>query len=94
MAAGRVRRHQQGSEVVFQVPMTHTLGPITVPVVTPGTVRAVHAAGRHIHVWTIDDVEMMHRLIDWGVDGIVTDRPDLLKAVLHTRGMWSTRQGT
>lgn len=92
MSLGIVRSRRAG--VVFQVPMSHRVGAVTVPVVTPRTVRAVHRAGRKIHVWTIDDVETMHLLIDWGVDGIVTDRPDLLKAVLHTRGMWSTRQGT
>lgn len=94
MASGQVRRPRQGRDVVFQVPMSHRWGPVTVPIVTPRTIRAVHAAGRKIHVWTIDDPEMMHRLIDWGVDGIITDRPDLLKAVLHTRGMWSTQLGT
>ncbi len=92
MALGHVRKERKN--VVFQVPMTHRMGPVTVRIVTPRTVRAVHRAGRKVHVWTIDDVEEMHRLIDWGVDGIVTDRPDLLKAVLRTRGMWSTRQGT
>lgn len=94
MSAGRVRRRRPGHDVVFQVPMTHHFGPVTVPIVTPRTIRAVHAAGRKIHVWTIDDAELMHRLLDWGVDGIITDRPDLLKAVLHTRGMWSTQLGT
>ncbi len=92
MAMGFVRRERRN--VVFQVPETHRVGPVTVPIVTPKTVRAVHGAGRKVHVWTIDDAETMHRLIGWGVDGIVTDRPDLLKAVLRTRGMWSTRQGT
>lgn len=76
---------------VFQVPLTHQLGPVTVRVVTPERVRAIHDAGRRIHVWTIDDPEVMHELIDWGVDGIITDRPDLLKGVLRDRGMWSTR---
>ncbi|MGV8845604.1 glycerophosphodiester phosphodiesterase [Tessaracoccus sp.] len=94
MAAGRVQRRASRADVVFQVPETYTRGTFTVPLVTPRTVRAVHAAGRKVHVWTIDDAETMHRLIDWGVDGIVTDRPDVLKAVLLTRGMWSTRQGT
>ncbi|MDO5735444.1 MAG: glycerophosphodiester phosphodiesterase [Propionibacteriaceae bacterium] len=94
MATGLVRRNTSGADVVFQVPMTHRVGPFTVPIVTPRTIRAIHAAGRKIHVWTIDDVDTMGRLIDWGVDGIVTDRPDLLKDVLSARGMWSTRQGT
>lgn len=94
MAAGRVRRRAHRTEVVFQVPETYARGRIAVPLVTPRTIRAVHAAGRKVHVWTIDEADTMHRLIDWGVDGIVTDRPDVLKAVLLSRGMWSTRQGT
>lgn len=50
---------------------------------------AVHKLGKRVHIWTIDDAEVMHRLIDDGVDGIVTDRPDTLKTVLQARGMWS-----
>ncbi len=95
MSAGRVsRRDPRGAQVVFQVPISHNRGPVTVQLVTPRTVAAVHAADRKIHVWTIDDKDTMHRLLDLGVDGIITDRPDLLKAVLHTRGMWSTSEGT
>ncbi len=94
MAAGRVGRRIPGVDVVFQVPITHTKGPLTVKLVTPRTVAAVHAKGRKIHVWTIDDKDTMHRLLDLGADGIITDRPDLLKAVLQSRGMWSTQQGT
>ena len=76
---------------VYQVPMSYTLGPVTIDVVTPKTIARAHAAGRKVHVWTIDEPTTMHRLIDWGVDGLITDRPDLLKEVLHARGMWSTR---
>ncbi len=95
MSSGRVRRRDPlAADVVFQVPITHRRGPVTVRPVTPKTVAAVHAAGRKIHVWTIDDRDTMQSLLDLGVDGIVTDRPDLLKAVLHTRGMWSTQDGT
>jgi glycerophosphoryl diester phosphodiesterase len=39
-------------------------------------------------VWTINDATEMHRLFDLGVDGIMTDRPDVLKAVLSERGDW------
>jgi glycerophosphoryl diester phosphodiesterase len=59
-----------------------------VPVVDARTVAAAHAAGRHLHVWTINDTAEMHRLIDLGVDGIVTDRADLLRDVLRERGLW------
>ncbi|WP_221088051.1 glycerophosphodiester phosphodiesterase [Deinococcus aquaedulcis] len=51
-------------------------------VVTPGFVRAMHARGVAVQVWTINDPAEMRRLRDMGVDGIITDRPDLLKQVL------------
>ncbi|MFV0429052.1 MAG: glycerophosphodiester phosphodiesterase [Arachnia sp.] len=79
---------------VFQVPMQHQVAGVTTRLVTPRSVSAVHRSGRKIHVWTIDRPEVMHELIDWGVDGIVTDRPDLLRDVLQARGMWSTHIGT
>ncbi|WP_051549413.1 MULTISPECIES: glycerophosphodiester phosphodiesterase [unclassified Nocardioides] len=69
----------------FQVP--HRRGPVTV--VTPGFVRRAHAAGRHVHVWTIDDPDEMRTLLDRGVDGIFTDRTDILRDVLIERGRWS-----
>ena len=37
--------------------------------------------------WTVNQSEMMHRLIDWGVDGIITDYPDRLREVMARRGM-------
>jgi glycerophosphoryl diester phosphodiesterase len=42
-----------------------------------------------VHVWTIDDEAEMHRLVDLGVDGIMTDHPTLLKQVLESRGLWA-----
>lgn len=79
---------------VYQVPISHQVAGFRVNLVTPTSVKAVHSAGARIHVWTIDDPLVMHKLIDWGVDGIISDRPDLLKEVLRERGMWSTREGT
>ncbi|PNY81848.1 glycerophosphodiester phosphodiesterase [Deinococcus koreensis] len=53
-----------------------------IEVVTPGFVRAMHARGVAVQVWTIDEESEMRRLIGLGVDGIITNRPDLLKTVL------------
>ncbi|MGB5948366.1 MAG: glycerophosphodiester phosphodiesterase family protein, partial [Parvibaculum sp.] len=49
-----------------------------------------HEAGLQVHVWTIDDPAEMNRLIDVGVDGLMTDQPAVLKAVLMERGLWSS----
>jgi glycerophosphoryl diester phosphodiesterase len=57
-------------------------------IATKGLVRRAHAAGKHVHVWTIDDPDEMRALIDRGVDGLMTDRTDILKAVLTERGQW------
>jgi glycerophosphoryl diester phosphodiesterase len=51
-------------------------------VVTPGFVREAHSHNLPVQVWTVDGAEDMRRLLAWGVDGIQTDRPDVLAEVL------------
>jgi glycerophosphoryl diester phosphodiesterase len=58
------------------------------PITTPGLVRAVHASGRQVHAWTVDDPDAMHALFDINVDGIITDRADVLRDVLIARNEW------
>jgi glycerophosphoryl diester phosphodiesterase len=82
--AGVVRRRFSTTAVAAQVPMIYR----RVPIVTPRFLRTAHAAGLEVHIWTIDDAAEMHRLLDLGVDGIMTDRPDVLRAVLVERGAW------
>lgn len=62
----------------LQVPETQ--GSLTV--VTPHFVRAAHARGVRVDVWTVNDTETMRRLLDMGVDGLITDRPDRALALL------------
>jgi glycerophosphoryl diester phosphodiesterase len=59
-----------------------------VPLVTARFVAAAHRVGAQVHVWTIDDRDEMARLLDLGVDGIMTDRPLVLKDLLIERGAW------
>ena len=51
-------------------------------VVTPALLRAAREANMPVYVWTVDDPADMRRLLRWGADGIMTDRPDLLAEVL------------
>ena len=62
------------------------LGPLTV--VDAALVRRAHSTGREVHVWTVDDPAEMAELLDLGVDGLLSDRPDLLRGLLRERGQW------
>jgi glycerophosphoryl diester phosphodiesterase len=75
-------RHFTG--LAAQVPVKQ--GPLTI--VTRGFVERAHRAGLHVHVWTIDDAAEIERLLDLGVDGIMTDRPLVLRQVLQSRNAW------
>jgi glycerophosphoryl diester phosphodiesterase len=55
-------------------------------VATESFVRAAHAHNVEVHVWTVNEVEDMQRLLDVGVDGIITDRPDRLLELVNSNG--------
>jgi glycerophosphoryl diester phosphodiesterase len=72
------------SAVAAQVPETQG----SVRVVDHRFVRTAHARGLKVHVWTVNEPERMHRLLDLGVDGIMTDHIDTLRKVMEERGVW------
>lgn len=72
------------SAACVQVPTRR--GPV--PIITERFLDAAHARGLPVHVWTINDPDEMHQLLDLGVDGIMTDAPDVLKQVLDERSIW------
>ncbi len=76
-------RHRHA--LVAQVPVRRGF----LEVVTPRFIDAAHRCGVHVHVWTIDDPAEIGRLLDLGVDGIMTDRPEVLRRVYVERGAWS-----
>lgn len=70
--------------VAAQVPESQS----GIPVVDRRFVREAHARGLQVHVWTVNDPERMNTLLDLGVDGIMTDHLETLRAVLTDRGVW------
>jgi glycerophosphoryl diester phosphodiesterase len=76
-SASRVGRSLRRPHQAYQLP--HAMRGVPVD---RRLLESVHAAGAHLHLWTVNEPELMDRYIDLGVDGIVTDRPDLLNEVL------------
>ncbi len=84
VAALRVLGRSVGDGQAAQVPVRRG----RLPVVDARFVRWAHRRGIVVHVWTIDDPDEMRRLLDLGVDGIMTDRPAVLRDVLVERDEW------
>jgi glycerophosphoryl diester phosphodiesterase len=82
--ASALRRRFSTTAVAAQVPLAYQ----RVPIVTPRFIATAHAAGLEVHAWTVDEPDEMRRLLAIGVDGIMTDRPELLQDVLIERGDW------
>jgi glycerophosphoryl diester phosphodiesterase len=75
----RLERLVRPAYDALQVPLRHR----GLPVVTPRFVRAAHARGVRVDAWTINQADEMRRLLDLGVDVIMTDRPGMLAEVLR-----------
>ena len=73
LAASRAHRKVSGAFDALQVPER---------IASRRLVEAAHRGGKQVHVWTVNDPAAMRRLLDLGVDGIVSDRPDLLNEVV------------
>jgi glycerophosphoryl diester phosphodiesterase len=86
VAAGRsgILRPRAGVPSFAHVPLN--LGRL--PIFGDSLLARAHDAGLRVLVWTVDEPSTMHRLLDSGVDGIFTDRPDLLREVLLARAQW------
>ncbi len=77
----RAGRSMRVTADVLQVPEFHR----GINVVNERVIDVVQSQGKQVHVWTVNAVEEMTRFLDMGVDGLVTDRPDLLKELLVER---------
>lgn len=73
--------------VCAQVPEVHE----GTRIVDRAFVRTAHERGLQVHVWTVNEAPDMHRLLNYGVDGIVTDAIGELRGVLEERGGWTGR---
>ena len=77
----RLERLLRPAYAALQVPVVY--GPLRI--ITPRFIRAAHSRGVRVDAWTINDVGQMRRLLDLGVDAVITDRPEALAAVLEER---------
>jgi glycerophosphoryl diester phosphodiesterase len=55
--------------------------------VDPEQIEEAHALGLEVIPWTVNEPTRMRRLIDWGIDGLITDRPDLARIVMQEAGL-------
>ncbi|HEX6123708.1 MAG TPA: glycerophosphodiester phosphodiesterase [Ktedonobacterales bacterium] len=78
VALTRTSRWLRPAYDALQVPETYR----ALRIVSPTTIALAHRLGLAMHVWTVDDRPTMDRLLAWGVDGLMSDRPDLLAEAL------------
>ena len=84
LAAARAQEVDELEAPCAQLPPTYG----DTAVITTELVNEAHDRGMQVHAWTIDEPAEMTRLLDLGVDGIMTDRPAILKDLLQAREQW------
>ncbi len=89
LASRGVLRNFRCSEQLAQIPVTQN----HLPVFSDKLCSTAHSLGIGVHIWTIDDPQEMHRLLDASVDGIITDAPTALRDVLIARRQWHQDPG-
>ena len=67
------------------------MGTVQQALVDERFIAAAHARGLQVHVWTVDTEDEATALLDLGVDGVMTDRPAMLRDLLERRGQWVPR---
>lgn len=81
LVASRVGGTVRRRVAAYQIPYNYKSLPMDRKLV-----EAIHSSGAQVHNWTVNEAADMHRLLNLGVDGIVTDRPDVLNDVMRERG--------
>ena len=79
-AASRMGRGFPSSSDAYQLPY-RTRGIVA----DKSLIDAIHNAGKQVHLWTVNERHEMEKFLDLGVDGIMTDRPDILNDVMEER---------
>lgn len=90
LAPRMVGQRLRTDAAALQIPARHRIRGRTIAIATPTLIDVAHRLGKHVHVWfhewDDESAAELHRLLDLGVDGIVSDRIDLLADVLADRG--------
>ena len=90
LSPGLIARRLRSDAAALQIPARHRIRGRTIAIATPGLIDLAHRLDKHVHVWFHDwdeeTREELHRLLDLGVDGIISDRIDVLAEVLAERG--------
>lgn len=76
--SGLVSPQYQALQVPFETSETYGI-----PLMTEAFIKAAHKKNLKVETWTLDDPQLMKRYMQWGIDGVDTDRPDLMMELLR-----------